>query len=68
MNGKVVGKVIVVIIVSIIMLVAGFVTFNVIYVQDENKNILKSFERASEKITSKYENVGNIRFEKISIE
>ncbi len=67
-SNNVVTKVIVVVLISIVMMTSGFVTFNIIYVKDENKNILKSFEKASEKIASKYENVGMIRIEKISIE
>lgn len=68
MSKNVVAKIVIVITISLVMLISGFITFNVIYVKDESKNLIKSFEKASEKIASKYENVGTIRIEKISIE
>ena len=61
-------KVAILVIVSSVMFIAGCVTFNIIYVKDENKNIIKTLERAADKISSEYKVLGRIRIEKLNIE
>ncbi|MEG0073614.1 MAG: sortase [Clostridia bacterium] len=67
-KNNVVAKAIIVVAITVLMMIAGFITFNIVFIKDANKNIIKSFQKKAETIVSKYPYVGVIHIDKINIE